>query len=492
MPVEFLSDAQVAAYGCFGSELPAAEVERFFYLDEDAHDLIAKRRVDSHRLGMGVQIGTVRAVGRFLEDPLQVPWPAVEFVAEQLDIADASCVKGYLERPKTAYEHAWEIAERHGYRSFEELSADVEFGRFLEGRAWTHAEGPVALFEQSVGWLRRHRVLLPGVTVLARRVAAARDAAEARLHDALAAAAVHADPDLPRRLRELLAVPEASRTSGLEYLRRAPRRSSGPEMVKALQRVEDVAGLGAREVDVSDVPVNRLTVLARVGLGSKATALARMSEPRRTATLLAVVRHLDAVAIDDALDLFGLLMATRLLSPARRASTEARLAMLPRLERASRTVARAGRVLLDALTRAETAAEAAEAAAGDPLGESQAPLDVAGLWAAGSMWWLPATRTTPGCGCAPGDTCSPTRPESWWSTLARCARTVVRCSPAGGPAAAAAGGACRRGVAARGHPGHGGRAAAVSPRAGHHPRPAGGRPARGPDPRDPAIPAAPE
>ncbi|MQA17208.1 MAG: DUF4158 domain-containing protein [Pseudonocardiaceae bacterium] len=83
MPVEFLSDAQVAAYGCFGSELPAREVERFFYLDEDAHDLIARRRVDSHRLGMGVQIGTVRAVGRFLEDPLEVPWPASEVLRLQ-------------------------------------------------------------------------------------------------------------------------------------------------------------------------------------------------------------------------------------------------------------------------------------------------------------------------------------------------------------------------------------------------------------------------
>jgi hypothetical protein len=37
----------------------------------------------------------------------------------------------------------------------------------------------VALFEQAAGWLRRNRVLLPGVTVLARQVAAARETAEA-------------------------------------------------------------------------------------------------------------------------------------------------------------------------------------------------------------------------------------------------------------------------------------------------------------------------
>ena len=80
-----------------------------------------------------------------------------------------------------------------------------------------------------------------------------------------------------------------------------------------------------------------------------------------------MVRHLEAAAVDDMLDLFALLMATRLFSPARRASAEQRLAMLPRLEKASRTVARAGRVLLDLLAAAE---------------DSGGRLDVAALWTA--------------------------------------------------------------------------------------------------------------
>ena len=109
MPVEFLSDEQVAAYGRFTGELSAGEVERFFYLDDADRNLIARRRLDHHRLGFAVQLGTVRAVGRFLEDPLDVPWPAVEFLADQLAIGDASCVKKYVQRSQTPYEHAWEI-----------------------------------------------------------------------------------------------------------------------------------------------------------------------------------------------------------------------------------------------------------------------------------------------------------------------------------------------------------------------------------------------
>lgn len=253
-----------------------------------------------------MQPGTVRAVGRFLQDPLDLPWAAVEFLAAQLEIADASCVKKYVGRTPTPYQHAWEIRECRGYRSFDDAESAASFARFLDGRAWTHAEGPVALFEHAVGWLRRNRVLLPGVTVLARRVASARDSAEARLYETLAAAAKRADPPLPRQLGELLHVSDGSRFSVLERLRRSPRRSSGPEMVKALQRAEQVAALGVGRVEVDDVPVNRLKVLARIGLGSEAPALARLSEPKKTATLLAVVQHLEAAAVDDTLELFAL------------------------------------------------------------------------------------------------------------------------------------------------------------------------------------------
>ncbi|MDQ3715312.1 MAG: DUF4158 domain-containing protein [Actinomycetota bacterium] len=40
-----------------------------------------RARSDHHRLRFAVQLGTVRVVGRFLADPLDVPWPAVEFLA---------------------------------------------------------------------------------------------------------------------------------------------------------------------------------------------------------------------------------------------------------------------------------------------------------------------------------------------------------------------------------------------------------------------------
>ena len=297
--LDFLTDGQVAAYGRFDGVPSWADLQRFFILDAADRDLIGDRRGDHNRLGFVLQATTVRYVGVFLEDPVDVPWQVVEYLAAQLGIEDPSCAKRYTDRPKTAYEHAWEIRVAYGFRAFEDALGE-DFGRFLDGRAWTHAEGPAALFEQAVGWLRRHRVLLPGVTVLTRLVNAVRDAAADRMHARLAAAVEEFDPMLPGRLRASLRVPDGSRFSELERWRRAPTRVSGPGLVKALDRAADLAGLRVREVDCSAVPANRMTALARYGLASTATALLGLAEPRRTATLLAMTRHLDAAAIDDA------------------------------------------------------------------------------------------------------------------------------------------------------------------------------------------------
>ncbi|MEU0484848.1 DUF4158 domain-containing protein [Streptosporangium sp. NPDC006013] len=302
-----------------------------------------------------------------------MPWPVVDYLAVQLGIVDPSQVKRYGVRPKTAYEHAWMIRDAYGFHGFEDRETwegrvlAKKFLTFLHGRAWTHAEGPTALFDQSAAWLRRHRVLLPGVRVLERLVAGVRDQADDRLFATVARQASRADSGLPRALFGLLEVPEGSRFSELERLRQAPKRQSGAELVRALKRVDDIARFELGRVDVSKVPVRRMKTLARYGAGSKAPLLARLNEPRRTATLVAVTRSLEAEAIDDALDLFALLMATRLISPARRKASGDRLAMLPKLEKASKLLSKASRVLVEQL---------------DLVAEADADLDPAALWAA--------------------------------------------------------------------------------------------------------------
>ena len=112
------------------------------------------------------------------------------------------------------------------------------------------------------------------------------------------------------------------------------------------------------------MPPGRLDALARHGLASKAVMLRRLPDTRRTATLLATARALQVVAVDDALDLFAALMATKLMGPAERAAVRDRLRMLPRLQKASSTLAAAGRAWLGVV---------------DDAGEE--PVDFASAWA---------------------------------------------------------------------------------------------------------------
>lgn len=350
MPVEFLTDEQATAFGAFTDEPTRPELARFFFLDDEDRKLIAKRRGDHNRLGFALQMCTVRYIGLFLEDPLVVPWPVVEHLAAQLEIEDASQIKRYTERQMTAYEQAWEIREAYSYQLYEDHAQGRKFRAFLHGRAWTaHAEGPKALFDHSVGWLRRNRVLLPGVSVLARQVAEVRRMAEERLHATVAKEVRRADAALSGDLVATLKTPEGKRYSELERMRRPPTRTTGTAMKGALQRVEDIAAFQLGRVKLDKIPPNRLSALARYGLGTKAAKLERSSEPKRTAMLTAVMRHLEAKAIDDALDLFEILMTTRLISAAKRSTDKERLSTLPQLEKASRLVARAAAVFIEEL-----------------------------------------------------------------------------------------------------------------------------------------------
>ena len=71
-----------------------------FFLDDDERALVDRHRGEHMRAGFALKLVTVRWLGTFLEDPLDVPSEVLEFVAAQLEVADRSKVKRYTERAK--------------------------------------------------------------------------------------------------------------------------------------------------------------------------------------------------------------------------------------------------------------------------------------------------------------------------------------------------------------------------------------------------------
>ncbi|MET9340726.1 DUF4158 domain-containing protein [Nonomuraea sp. NPDC003804] len=144
-------------------------MERVFFLDDEDRARVAQRRGRHMRLGFALQLVTVRWLGTFLEDPLDVPGAVLEFVAEQLEVEDLSQVKRYVERRETPFDHQRDIRRVYGWKDFTDV--DGEFAAWVAARSWTSGDGPKAIFTDGIGWLRERKVLLPGVTTLARLVA---------------------------------------------------------------------------------------------------------------------------------------------------------------------------------------------------------------------------------------------------------------------------------------------------------------------------------
>jgi hypothetical protein len=91
--------------------------------------LVGRRRGEHMKAGFALQLLTVRWLGTFLEDPLDVPGAVLDFVAWQLGVADPSPVKQYTERTKTRFDHQWEI--RRVYRLREFADAEAEFAGWV-------------------------------------------------------------------------------------------------------------------------------------------------------------------------------------------------------------------------------------------------------------------------------------------------------------------------------------------------------------------------
>jgi len=164
----------------------AAQLARYFYLDDADRELLLDRRGDHNRLGMALQIVTARFLGTFLADPTDVPATVIASLAMQLGMPIDTELTPYRDG-EVRWDHATEIRKRYGYRDFTDQPAHFQLVQLLYTRSWPSTERPSVLFDLATAWLIEPKVLLPGVSVLARLVASVRDRAATRLWRTLSA-----------------------------------------------------------------------------------------------------------------------------------------------------------------------------------------------------------------------------------------------------------------------------------------------------------------
>jgi hypothetical protein len=128
-----------------------------------------------------------------------------------------------------------------GLRDFTE--AQEELAVWVAARSWTSGDGPKAVFLDAIAWMRERKILLPGVSRLARLVARVRDDTTHRLWADLEGLLT---PVQRRVLDRLLDVRQGKRVSDLERWRKGPPppRGSGPAIIAALDQVAEIQSLG--------------------------------------------------------------------------------------------------------------------------------------------------------------------------------------------------------------------------------------------------------
>ena len=127
-----------------------------------------------------------------------------------------------------------------------------------------------------------NKILLPGVTAIAKLISSIRERVEQRLYFKLYRLP---NQEQIKELESLIVVTETSRNTLLDQWRTSPTRISSAALVNALKKMENIRAVEIGELDISRIPPIRVKSLAKTAFTVKVQAIARMSKTKRIATL---------------------------------------------------------------------------------------------------------------------------------------------------------------------------------------------------------------
>jgi TnpA family transposase len=280
--------------------LPAEEESLVRYWTLSATDLaeIGRRRRDRNRFGFALQLCALRYPGRLLRPGELIPAEALRFVAEQLG-AEPVVLAAYAKRFQTRYQQLDALREAFGF-------ADFTPARRREALAWLV---PVAIATTSapsvaaalMDELRRHRLIVPGPSIIEQLVAVATVLAERRVAQQLTRNLSAAQAEA---LDALLLIKEGTPMSVLAWTRQPPGAPGHRALARVVEQLASLRGVSLDPACTEGVHSERLRKLAREGARFTAQHLRALSPLRSRATLVATVLDTITRLTDDGVALF--------------------------------------------------------------------------------------------------------------------------------------------------------------------------------------------
>ena len=343
MAVDFLNIEQKAQYGKFNHDPNDLQLARYFHLDKTDRVFISGRRGESNKLGLALELTTVRFLGCFVDMSL-IPLNVQYFVAKQLEINDFYNVyQDYSKREPTRREHRTLIRKYYNYYELSDLNFNFKLSRLLYARSWISNERPSLMFDFATAWLIQHKILLPGVSTLIRLISEIRERTNTRL---LAQLAALPDELQKQQLKDLLSISDGSNSSRFDKLKHRPTHVSSTTFKSAISRYIEFKTIGIQSLNFKHIPLLRLKNLSRYASMTSMHKILRMPEDKQIAVLVVFVYEFEKMALDDALDILDMLI-TRITTQAKKVSRQKRLRTLKDLDKSALLLAKACALILD-------------------------------------------------------------------------------------------------------------------------------------------------
>lgn len=174
MPVRFLSDAERARLSSFPDEIAPDDLNTYFTLSTADSEHVQLHHRTTTRLGVALQLCALRYLGFSPSDLTTAPAEVVQYLAQQLTVSSDTLAQ-YGQREQTRTEQWQQVQQYLGYRGA--TPSDLEtLTAWLIERAQEH-DKPTVLFQMTSEKLHADKIVRPGVTVLERIVASARERA---------------------------------------------------------------------------------------------------------------------------------------------------------------------------------------------------------------------------------------------------------------------------------------------------------------------------
>jgi TnpA family transposase len=338
---ELENPLQYTNYGTYTSEPNTEQLKLYFTLSPSDLVFLERTRTPNSKLGMALQLTTLRFLGTFLVNPLNTPAVVNDFLSLQLGF-DGIELESYATKKRTVFHHQELIRTYLGYQEFKGTGF-IAASRVLLERLQISEENEIILFDLVTKTLLERSIVLPGATTITRLIRRARERIRVRLYKKIYS---RLSKTFQKKLEQLLLVPKGELRSLLDSLRSAPTHSSSNTILAALERVNQIGLYTISTLKLEDIAENRLAVLIRYGLTTKVQTIALFSRERCLATLAVTMQHLEKQAIDDVLTIFDTVMRESSLRAQRRYQRQ-RLRSLGDLDKAALTLRDAARLVLD-------------------------------------------------------------------------------------------------------------------------------------------------